>query len=70
MAKGETAVEREKDWESENACDTLIRAEEIRNKPSLLKKATAVMEKRKKALNEALELSPDMQTRLKRRKQL
>ena len=64
MAK-ETTVE--KDWEAESACDTLIRAEEIRNKPALLKKAMALMEKRQKALNEAMAQSPSLQTRLKRR---
>ena len=62
-----TVSKSEKDWEAESACDTLIRAEEIRNKPSLLKKAMEVMEKRQKALNEAMAQSPSQITRMKRR---
>uniref|UniRef100_A0A6M3KEE2 Uncharacterized protein n=1 Tax=viral metagenome TaxID=1070528 RepID=A0A6M3KEE2_9ZZZZ len=65
MAK--TVAQSEKDWEAENACDTLIRAEEIRNKPALLKKAMGVMEKRQKALNEVMEMSTGTRTRMKRR---
>ena len=66
MAKT-TMVQREKDWEAESACDTLIKAEEIRNKPGLLKKAIEVMRKCQKALGEAMEMSPDTKTRMKRR---
>ena len=65
MAKAVT--KSEKDWEAESACDTLIKAEEIRNKPALVKKAMEVMEKRRKALNEAMAQTPGQVTRMKRR---
>ena len=60
-------TKQEKDWEAESACDTLIRAEEIRNQPALLKKALVVMEKRQKALTEAKAVSSGAQIRANRR---
>lgn len=42
----------EKDWESENAADSLLRAEEVKNKPELHKKALEILKKRQTALAE------------------
>uniref|UniRef100_A0A6M3JBS9 Uncharacterized protein n=1 Tax=viral metagenome TaxID=1070528 RepID=A0A6M3JBS9_9ZZZZ len=66
MAK-DSMTKQERDWEAEDAARALIRAEEIRNKPALLKKAVAEMERQKKALAEALEKNPGLNTRMKRR---
>lgn len=60
----------EKDWEAESAADALLKSEEVKRKPTLYKKALAVLEKRQKDAENVLELSPGMQTRLKRRHQL
>ena len=58
----------EKDWEAESAADSLIRAEEVKNNPKLLKSATAVLKKRQEAANEAVaNLSSGTKTRMKRR---
>lgn len=45
-----TMPRSEKDWEAESAADTLMRAEEVKRKPALLKKAMAILEQRQKAL--------------------
>lgn len=47
----------EKDWQAESDCDTLMRAEEIKNQPMRYKTALAIMEKRHKAIMEAMEAS-------------
>ncbi len=67
MAKGEPTV-AEKDWEVENAADTLLRVEEVKNKPALHKKALAVLKKRQSALAEVEGLS-GATIRAKRRNQ-
>jgi len=51
MAKGEVTM-AEKDWEAENAADSLLRAEEVKNKPALHKKALGILQKRQAALSE------------------
>lgn len=58
----------EKDWESENAADSLLRAEEVKNKPELHKKAIAILKKRQTALAEVEGMS-GAEIRAKRRKQ-
>ena len=59
----------EKDWEVENAADTLLRAEEVKNKPALHKKAIAILQKRQKALTEVEGMGDGAAIRAKRRKQ-
>ncbi|KKL58868.1 hypothetical protein LCGC14_2221040 [marine sediment metagenome] len=49
MAK-DSVSPSERDWESENAADTLLRSQEIQQQPALHKKAMAILEKRKTAL--------------------
>ena len=58
----------EKDWESENAADTLLRAEEVKNKPELLKKAVAILRKRQTALAEVPGISDGARIRAERKK--
>ena len=58
----------EKDWEVESAADSLLRAEEIKNKPTLYKKAMVILEKRQKALAEVVHES-GAEVRKKRRNQ-
>ena len=58
----------EKDYEAENAADTLLRAEEIKNKPALHKKALGILKKRQTALAEVEGMS-GAEVRAKRRKQ-
>ncbi len=65
MAKEITAME--KDWEAESAADTLLRAEEVKNKPALYKKALVILKKRQVALAEIDGMSDGAQTRAKRR---
>ena len=60
-------VSRERDWEAENAADTLLRAEEIKNKPALHKKAVEVLKKRQVALAEVEGLGDGATVRAKRR---
>ncbi len=67
MAKGDTPM-AEKDWEVENAADTLLRAEEVKNKPGLHKKALEILKKRQTALGEVEGMS-GADIRAKRRKQ-
>ena len=57
----------EKDWEVESAADTLLRAEEIKNKPALHKKAIALLKKRQTALAEIEGLSDGAKIRAQRR---
>ena len=57
----------ERDWEAENAADTLLRAEEVKNKPALHKKAIAILKKRQDALAEVEGMSEGAQIRAKRR---
>lgn len=57
----------ERDWEAENAADTLLRAEEIKNKSVLHKKAVGVLKKRQVALAEVEGLSDGATVRAKRR---
>ena len=57
----------ERDWESENAADTLLRAEEVKNKPALHKKAIEILKKRQTALAEVEGLSDGAKVRAKRR---
>ena len=45
-----SVIQQEKDWEAENAADTLLRAQELQGQPALLKKALVILEKRKTAL--------------------
>lgn len=59
-------VSRERDWEVENAADTLLRAEEVKNKPELHKKALAILKKRQTALAEVEGMS-GAEVRAKRR---
>jgi len=40
----------QEDWEAESAADTLMRAEEVKRKPALHKKAMVILEARQKAL--------------------
>lgn len=61
-------VRSNKDWEVESAADTLLRAEEVKNKPSLHKKALAVLKKRQTALAK-VEGMGGAEVRAKRRKQ-
>ena len=56
----------EKDWETENAADTLLRAEEVKNKPALHKKALVILKARQTALAEVEGMS-GAQIRAKRR---
>lgn len=60
---------RERDWEAESAADTLLRAEELKNKPSLHKKALAVLKKRQTALAEVEGMGDGAAIRKKRRHQ-
>ena len=62
-------MSREKDWEVENAADTLLRAEEVKNKPELHKKALVVLKKRQTALAEVEGMGDGAIIRAKRRKQ-
>ena len=57
-----------KDYEAEGAADTLLRAEEVKNKPELHKKALVIMKKRQTALAEVEGMS-GAEVRAKRRKQ-
>ena len=57
----------EKDYEAENAADTLLRAEEIKRSPAMHKKAIRVLEKRQKDLANIEGLSDGAKARLKRR---
>lgn len=41
-------------YEAENAADTLMRASEINDKPSLLRKAKAVLKRRQKAITKTI----------------
>jgi len=58
----------EKDYEAEGAADTLLRAEEVKNKPELHKKALVILKKRQTALAEVEGMS-GAEVRAKRRKQ-
>ena len=49
----------ERDWESENAADTLIRAEEIKRQPGLHKKAMVIGDKRKMAIENVTSAEED-----------
>lgn len=62
-------VSRERDWEAENAADTLLRAEEVKNKPALHKKALVILRKRQDALAEVEGMGTGAEIRAKRRKQ-
>ena len=44
----------DKDWEVEGAADTLMRAEEVKMKPSLYKKAMVILKKRQEALADVM----------------
>ena len=44
----------DRSWEAENAADTLMRAEEIRNNPSLLKRAEARLAKKQRIVKKAM----------------
>ena len=57
----------EKDYEAENAADTLLRNEEIKRKPKLHKKALGILQKRQAALEDVEGLSDGAKTRLKRK---
>ena len=48
MAKTASAPGVDRDWEVENAVDTLIRAEEIRNDAKLMKKVRPALARRQK----------------------
>ena len=58
----------EKDWEAENAADSLLRAEEVKNKPALHKKALVILRKRQDALAEVEGMGDGAAVRAKRRK--
>jgi isopentenyldiphosphate isomerase len=53
MSKKEMSMDEvmEHDWESEHALDTLIKAEEIKANPKMMKKVKKAKERRKKALS-------------------
>lgn len=57
----------DRDWEAENAADTLLRAEEVKNKPALHKKAIVILKKRQDALAEVEGMSEGAKIRQKRR---
>ena len=62
------ATKSERDYEAENAADMLLRAEEVKNKPELHKKALVILKKRQTALAEVEGMS-GAEVRAKRRKQ-
>ncbi len=57
----------EKKWEAENAADTLMRAEELKQKPGLHKKAISVLQERQKALAQVVDPNDGAAIRKKRR---
>ena len=60
-------VSSERDWEAENAADTLLRAEEIKNKPTLHKKALVILRERQGALAEVEGMSDGAKIGAKRK---
>lgn len=57
----------ERDYEAESAADTLLRAEEVKNKPALHKKALVILQKRQKALLEVEGMSEGAKLRQQRK---
>lgn len=47
-------VSVDRDWEAENAADTLMRAEEIRGNPRLLKRAEKRLQKKAAVVKKAM----------------
>lgn len=60
-------VKTQEDWEAESAADTLLRAEEIKRKPVLHKKAVEILKKRQTALANVAGMSDGAKVRAARR---
>lgn len=68
--KSEVSMKTDKEYEIEDAARTLVRAEEVKRKPTLYKSAIAHLKKQQSDLEQVVESNDGAKIRAQRRKQV